>query len=748
MRIVRTGRASCSAFALLLTAWASSSPAATFTVTNTGDSGAGSLRQAILDANANAGPDVIAFDVSGAGCDGAGLCTIVPATGLPGLSDTVLVDGYTQSGATPNTNALGGINAVLKIVLSGAGAPTEGLAFSSNGSTIRGLVINGFNVGVGASSSNDGKIQGCFLGTDAAGQTAVPNSWGVNGQFGTNLTIGGPLPADRNLISGNNYGIELIRFPGTLIQGNLVGTTASGDAVLGNIAGISVSLDGGVLTISGNVVSGNGSAIGGHAISINNTGSAADRSYVIQGNWIGTDSTGALPLGNQGYGIALNDKNVTVGGPLPGQGNVIAHNRGGVVYAPGPDGHSPIRGNSIYSNAAFFANVALIGIDLNTDGVTPNDLGDADGAPGANDLQNFPIITSASPSSGTTHVVGKLNSLANTTFTIDFYSNVACVGRPQDFREGQTYLGAADVVTDGTGNATIDVVLPVEIDPGSPVTATATSPDGDTSEFSQRIVLSSAPGGGSAAGGDSLILTGFHFLAGASVTIGPAAATNVVVSDYNDITATTPPLGPGTLNDVTVTNTDGTSGSLPNGWIADFLDVPSSNQFYFYVTTLVSNAITAGIGGGLYGVDQPTLRQQMAVFLLKGKHGICYAPPACTGVFPDVPCPSTFAAWIEALAAEGITGGCGGGNYCPQNPVRRDQMAVFLLKAEHGSSYAPPDCTGTFNDVACPSTFANWIEELAAENITGGCGNGNYCPLDNNTRGQMAVFITKTFKLQ
>ena len=103
---------------------------------------------------------------------------------------------------------------------------------------------------------------------------------------------------------------------------------------------------------------------------------------------------------------------------------------------------------------------------------------------------------------------------------------------------------------------------------------------------------------------------------------------------------------------------------------------------------------------------------------------------------------------FEALAAEGITGGCGGGNYCPQSPVRRDQMAVFLLKAEHGSAYVPPDCAGTFADVACPSTFANWIEQLAAETITGGCGNGNYCPLSNNTRGQMAVFISKAFSLQ
>jgi len=162
----------------------------------------------------------------------------------------------------------------------------------------------------------------------------------------------------------------------------------------------------------------------------------------------------------------------------------------------------------------------------------------------------------------------------------------------------------------------------------------------------------------------------------------------------------------------------------------------------------VSNAITVGVGGGLYGVDQPTLRQQMAVFLLKGRHGLCYTPPPCTGIFGDVPCPSTFADWIEALAAEGITGGCGSGNYCPQNPVRRDQMAVFLLKAQHGPAYAPPPCSGDFADVACPSTFADWIEQLAAEGITGGCGNGNYCPLNPNTRGQMAVFLTKTFLLE
>ena len=110
-----------------------------------------------------------------------------------------------------------------------------------------------------------------------------------------------------------------------------------------------------------------------------------------------------------------------------------------------------------------------------------------------------------------------------------------------------------------------------------------------------------------------------------------------------------------------------------------------------------------------------------------------------------MPCPSLFADWIEQLAAEGITAGCGGGNYCPTNPVTRAQMAPFLLEAEHGPSYAPPACGGLFLDVACPSLFANWVEELAAEEITIGCGGGNYCPDNPNTRAQMSAFLVKAF---
>jgi len=176
-----------------------------------------------------------------------------------------------------------------------------------------------------------------------------------------------------------------------------------------------------------------------------------------------------------------------------------------------------------------------------------------------------------------------------------------------------------------------------------------------------------------------------------------------------------------------------------------FTDVPLTDNFYSFIETIFHNGITGGCSTGVYCPTTSVTRAQMAVFLLKSEHGAGYLPPACSGIFGDVPCPSQFANWIEQLFHEGITGGCGGGDYCPGNPVTRAQMAVFLLKAEHGSSYVPPMCAGVFGDVPCPSQFANWIEQLAAEMITGGCGGGNYCPDSPNTRGQMAVFLTKTF---
>ena len=179
-----------------------------------------------------------------------------------------------------------------------------------------------------------------------------------------------------------------------------------------------------------------------------------------------------------------------------------------------------------------------------------------------------------------------------------------------------------------------------------------------------------------------------------------------------------------------------------------FPDVARSDSFYRFVETILHNGVTAGCGGGLYCSSSPVTRAQMAVFLLRARWGSDFLPPSCAGAFADVACPSPFADWIEELAAEQITAGCGGGNYCPDAAVTRAQMAVFLLKAEHGWRYAPPLCAGVFADVACPGGFAvDWIERLAAEGVTAGCGSGDYCPDSPNTRGQMAVFLTKAFSL-
>ncbi|MEX1245360.1 MAG: S-layer homology domain-containing protein [Thermoanaerobaculia bacterium] len=248
-----------------------------------------------------------------------------------------------------------------------------------------------------------------------------------------------------------------------------------------------------------------------------------------------------------------------------------------------------------------------------------------------------------------------------------------------------------------------------------------------------------------------MTISGSGFLAAATVQVGGLDATEEVVIDSSHLTASTPALSPGTLNDVAVTNPGFGTGTLTDGWLADFLDVPQEDAFHDYIETVFRHGITAGCGGGLYCRSEPVTRAQMAVFLLKGKHGGSYQPPVCSAtVFPDAPCPGgPFVDWINQLAAEGITGGCGGGDYCPLNPVTRQQMAVFLLKAEHGVAYDPPNCSGIFGDVTCPSLFADWIEQLYAENVTGGCSASPllYCPTNPNTRGQMAVFLVKTFSL-
>ncbi|PKN93179.1 MAG: hypothetical protein CVU44_12180 [Chloroflexi bacterium HGW-Chloroflexi-6] len=192
------------------------------------------------------------------------------------------------------------------------------------------------------------------------------------------------------------------------------------------------------------------------------------------------------------------------------------------------------------------------------------------------------------------------------------------------------------------------------------------------------------------------------------------------------------------------------NGSFYNGQVYSkgtptFSDVPASYWAWAWIESLSAAGITGGCGSGAYCPDNTVTRAQMAIFLEKSMHGSSFVPPNSAPTFGDT-AGHWAEDWIEALKNDGITGGCGSGNYCPENAVTRAQMAVFLLKSKHGPTYVPPNIGPTFGDTA-GHWAEDWIEQLAAEGITGGCGSGNYCPENPVTRAQMAIFLVRTFDL-
>ena len=261
-------------------------------------------------------------------------------------------------------------------------------------------------------------------------------------------------------------------------------------------------------------------------------------------------------------------------------------------------------------------------------------------------------------------------------------------------------------------------------------------------------VVSIAPDSGPAGGGTAVTITGTGFANQATVALSGSFATGVSVMNDTTIHATVPNLAPGQLHDLAVTNTDESIGYLEHAWLADFLDVPDSDPFHDFVEAIVRARHHGGLRRRQLLPDASVTRAQMAVFLLKAKHGPCYVPPPCTGVFPDVPCPSTFADWIEELAAEGITGGCGGGNYCPDNPgdpradggLPAQGRARLRLRAARLHGRLPRRRLPVARSPTGSSSSRRRTSPAAAAAAT-------TAPRAANTRGQMAVFLSKTFGL-
>ena len=523
-----------------------------------------SILQRAQVSGALSSPNLIAFAIPG-----AGVHTIAPAFDLPAVTSPAIIDGDTQPGAHPNTNGPGlGDDAVLLIELDGANTAglnsTFGLTISAGGSTVRGLVLNRWDISqnydaaaIHLTTNGGDTIAGNFIGTDPSGTTNLGGlGSGVLVQSVGN-TIGGTDPAARNVISGNVYDVDITGTfagdvepaSGNVVQGNLIGTDASGTAHPAGttdngvqIAGSSDNTIGGTTPGARNVISTHGegvliepnlttastgnvvqgdyvgtdvtglralgsglgfdlyrttsTTIGGTAPGAGNVISGnvqagiiidGDTGDLVAGNLIGTAEDGIAALPNANAGILLQasgNSDVaagdTIGGTAPGSGNVIAFNGGsGVVIADSQIASIPILGNSIFGNTG-------LGIDLGRDGVTPN----TPGGPhtGANDLQNYPVISSVATTATDTVITGTLNAAPGTPFTVQFFSDPAA--DPSGHGQGRTYLGElTGLETDTTGNASFTASLPVPVTLGQFVTATATDPAGNTSEFSADVQL-------------------------------------------------------------------------------------------------------------------------------------------------------------------------------------------------------------------------------------------------------------------
>jgi CSLREA domain-containing protein len=549
-----------------------------------------SLREAIDAANAHPGPDTVAFNIAPAGA----VHTILTNGHLPAITDALLIDGYTQAGASPNTRATGGLDTVLTIELRVAGAVfgTSGFTIASPDVTIRGLAIAGFYLDVeltGSASGSGVVIAGNYLGMAADGVTAVSTTGfdGVDINSGSGVTVGGGTAAARNLISGHaqGYGITL-RTDGAAvthadIRGNLIGTDATGQLARPNVMGIIHGADsvtptahvlriGGPAGADGNVISGNST----QGVEVIRSAGGSDHPQVDQqiwNNYIGVAADGVTALGNGASGvIMIGAMHYRVGH------NVIAHNGGAGVLVSGdptPEGFGVL----ISQNLIFDNQVSAI--DLGGDGATPNDADDSD--TGANDRQNYPVLLTAREGAGGTTLTGELHSLANRTYTIEVFTAIA--GHQPEWFDARTFVGQVTGTTNASGRLafTIDAGA---IASGGLLIATATDTLLDkTSELSAPIVVA-APGhyqisgtvtvGGAGAPGFTVDLTGSSTASTTTDGTGHYAFTNLPEAGHYTVT----PSGTGWV----FTPANAEFASLPHDVVADFTaaaGAPGTTQY-------------------------------------------------------------------------------------------------------------------------------------------------------------------------
>jgi titin len=387
---------------------------------------------------------------------------------LPAGSGNTVIGNWVGLDATGTAALANGVGIALLGPSNTVGGTTAAARNVISGNTTAGVSISG----AGASGN---KVQGSWIGTNATGTAAVGNATGIQVSETSSVTIGGTTAGSGNLVSGNAKGVVFVSGSLSSIQGNLVGTDPIGASALPNALGValysSTSITiGGTTAAARNVVSGNEQGI---EIGRGSTGNA------IEGNYVGTRVDGTTPLPNTVSGIDVTE---ALSNTIGGVGNVIAGNSAyGVAILTG-------NGNSILSNSMF--GNGLPGIDLFPSGPIPND--DKDPDFGANLQQNYPVLFSAALQGGGSRVQGTLNSLPNTIFRVEIFGNPTC--NASGFGEGKTFLIKKDLTTDANGIVAIDAAIGTTT-PGAFITATATDPHGNTSEFSPCVAFGAATAG-------------------------------------------------------------------------------------------------------------------------------------------------------------------------------------------------------------------------------------------------------------
>ena len=445
-----------------------------------------------------AGTAALPNSASGVGLfNGAGINTIGGTT--VGAGNLISGNGY-QGIYIGDAGTNGNVVAGNIIGLNAAGTVAVGNGFSgveigndAQANVIGGAVTRARNIISGnayqgvflnSSATSGNRVTGNYIGTNAAGTAALGNGYpGVEiSSSAPGNTVGGTAPGTGNVISGNGYRQVSLggSCTGNVVAGNLIGLNAAGLAALPAAA----NLGPGILVFDGAHANTVGGTSGGRNFISGNPASGVavaglgTTANVIVGNSIGSTPTGTL-VGNVGGGVEVyadflgSPQGNFIGGSTPGAANFISGNgMAGVAIYPDATGNR-ISGNSITANGG-------LGIDLWGDGVTPNDVGDGD--PGPNNLQNFPVLTSAVLGTATT-VSGTLNSTASTVFRIEFFANVSADASGAG--EGLNFIGATNVTTNASGNATFtSLALPAIVPAGQKISATATDPAGNTSEFS------------------------------------------------------------------------------------------------------------------------------------------------------------------------------------------------------------------------------------------------------------------------